>query len=70
MIDTSFDFSAATKALMHEQVLVAETTSDAAAAFAAAKRRVDAQTALHAAHARMETELINSLRQLTLQLKP
>ena len=43
--------------------------SHAALAFAQAKRRVDAQAGLDASHSRMFTELINSLRQLTQQIK-
>lgn len=41
-----------------------------AMAFALEKRRVDAGTALESAHARMLNELINSVRQMSAQIKP
>ena len=53
-----------------DRLRAAEWTAHAGMAFAVEKRRVDAGNALESAHARMETELINSLRQLTAQIKP
>lgn len=47
-----------------------ECAAEAGWAFALEKRRVDAESALEGAHARMKTELINSLRTLTSQIKP
>ncbi len=52
------------------QLDAAERTARAGLAFAIEKRRVDAENALESAHARMMTELVNSLRQLTAQVKP
>ncbi|HTI19184.1 MAG TPA: hypothetical protein VL598_16155 [Trinickia sp.] len=55
---------------MRDRLRTAEWAADAGVAFALEKRRVDAQNALESAHGRMKTELINSLRQLTAQIKP
>ncbi|MEA3119706.1 MAG: hypothetical protein QOI13_2976 [Paraburkholderia sp.] len=55
---------------MGDRLRATESTAHAGVAFAMEKRRVDAQNALELAHGRMKTELINSLRQLTAQIKP
>lgn len=52
------------------QARVVDVTANAAAAFAHEKRRVDARLAGVAAATHMETQLLNSLRQLAAQLKP
>jgi DNA-binding ferritin-like protein len=54
---------------MAQRVRAIETVSHAALAFAEQKHRVDAQAGLDASHSRMLTELVNSLRQLTQQIK-
>jgi hypothetical protein len=53
-----------------DRLRTTEWTAHAGMAFAVEKRRVDAENALESAHGRMKTELINSLRQLTAQIKP
>lgn len=53
-----------------DRLRTTEWTAHAGAAFAMEKRRVDSENALESAHGRMKTELINSLRQLTAQIKP
>lgn len=65
----SMDVEIATMDRMTQRVHSIETVSRAALAFAEEKRRVDAQAGLAASHSRMLTELINSLRQLTQQIK-
>jgi DNA-binding ferritin-like protein len=65
----SMDLQAATMDRMAQRVHAIGTISHAALAFAEEKRRVDAQAGLDAAHSRMLTELVNSLRQLTQQIK-
>ncbi|MEJ8798201.1 hypothetical protein WKR88_18060 [Trinickia caryophylli] len=57
-------------AQMALQARMMDATATAAAAFAHEKRRVDAQLAGVAASVNMETQLVNSLRQLAAQLKP
>jgi hypothetical protein len=53
-----------------DQRRTTEWVTHAGMAFAIEKRRVDAENALESAHGRMKTELVNSLRQLTAQIKP
>jgi hypothetical protein len=53
-----------------DQLRTTDWAAHAGMAFAMEKRRVDAENALESAHGRMKTELINSLRQLTAQIKP
>ena len=53
-----------------DRLRTTELTAHAGMAFAAEKRRVDAENALESAHGRMKTELITSLRKLTAQIKP
>lgn len=65
----AMDFQAVTMEQMTQRVRTIESMSHAALAFAEEKRRVDAQAGLDASHSRMRTELINSLRQLTQQIK-
>ena len=65
----SMNVQSATMDRMARHVRATETVSRAALAFAEEKRRVDATAGLHASHSRMLTELINSLRQLTQQIK-
>ncbi|PMS37871.1 hypothetical protein C0Z20_03340 [Trinickia symbiotica] len=52
------------------QAYAVDETMRAGLEFALEKRQVDAGNALESAHGRMTTELVNSLRQLTAQLKP
>ena len=63
------DIQAASMSRLTQGSHAIESVSHAALAFAQAKRRVDAQAGLDASHSRMFTELINSLRQLTQQIK-
>lgn len=65
----SMDVQAVTIGRMAQRMYAIESVSHAALAFAQEKRRVDAQAGLDASHSRMVTELINSLRQLTQQIK-
>ena len=65
----SMDVQAAAMDRMAQRVRAIETVSHASLAFAEQKHRVDAQAGLDASHSRMLTELINSLRQLTQQIK-
>jgi hypothetical protein len=55
---------------MGDRLRATEWTAHAGMAFAVEKRRVDTENALESAHDRMKTELINSLRQLTAQIRP
>ena len=63
------DVQAATTGRLMPRASAIEFASHAALAFAQEKRRVDAQAGLDASHSRMFTELMNSLRQLTQQIK-
>ena len=65
----SMDVQAVTMDRMAQRVHAIDTVSHVALAFAQEKHRVDAQAGLDASHSRMLTELINSLRQLTQQIK-
>ena len=65
----SMDIQAATMDRLVPRTSAIEFASHAALAFAHEKRRVDAQAGLDASHSRMFTELMNSLRQLTQQIK-